>query len=64
MYEYQINVAIKGKHVFRTDWYDVDAASNAATAIKSSMPLADVTVSRRNISMNSANIGADLKFPF
>jgi hypothetical protein len=64
MYEYRINVAINGTHLFRTDWYDVDSASNAATVIKSSMPLADVTVSRRTTAMQVASVGTDLSFQF
>lgn len=49
LYNYQISVALNGKFMFRTDWIDNERdATNSAVLIKSAMPLASVSVSRRD----------------
>lgn len=65
MYEYRINVSLNGSFLFRTDW-DSDSirTTNAATVIKSSMPLAEVAVYRRNATMRSVVVNDDLTFKF
>jgi len=48
MNEYQINVALNGRFMFRTDWeQDKQRAMLAAQTIKLAMPLCDVTVASR-----------------
>jgi hypothetical protein len=64
MFEYQINVSIGSEHFFRTDWYHEDAAKNIATLIKSSMPLAHVTVSRKSKVMDRQEINSSLDWPW
>lgn len=65
MYEYQINVSVNGRHLFRTDWYDTkEVIKNIAVTIKSSMPLATVSVKRRTLVTQSVEVGADLQINF
>ncbi len=65
MFEYQITVSLNGRFLFRTDWdSDTERATNAATVIKSSMPLAKVTVARRNATTLAAIVKDDLTFKF
>jgi len=65
MFEHQITVSINGQFLFRTEWdSDTDRITNAATIIKSSMPLAKVTVARRNATMLAAIVKDDLTFKF
>jgi hypothetical protein len=65
MFEYQISVSLNGRFLFRTDWINgAGEATNTATVIKSSMPLAKVTIARRNATMLVAVVNDDLTFKF
>ena len=65
MFEYQINVSANGKFSFRTEWaIDTEQAANVAALIKSSMPLANVTISRRSVTRVTVLVKDDLTFNF
>jgi hypothetical protein len=59
MYQYQFNIALNGRHLFRTDWYDFDAGVDIQRELLARFPAADgfkITRSKRDTSMTSTEL--------